>query len=159
VLTAAGIPDVRILDGGLTAWTAAGRPLHEGVFTPAPGDITVTHENLYAGALPTVTADTLPVNVLDARAPERYRGDVEPVDPVAGHIPGAVNVPSTSVLAEDGTLKSADDLTRLFGDVPTHDVAVYCGSGITASVTVAALKAVGVDAALYPGSWSEWCSR
>ncbi len=94
VLTAAGLPDVRILDGGLGAWTG---PLETGTVAPEPGDVTVPHDDLYAGARPTLTAeqaadaDTL----LDARAPERFRGDVEPVDPVAGHIPGARNVPST----------------------------------------------------------------
>ncbi|SEH46866.1 thiosulfate/3-mercaptopyruvate sulfurtransferase [Mycolicibacterium rutilum] len=149
VLTAAGIPDVRILDGGLAAWRGA---LESGVVEPPAGDVTVAHDDLYAGALPTVSADDVSGKVLlDARAPERYRGDVEPVDPVAGHIPGAVNVPSTSLLADDGTL-----LPRV--EVPGSDVAVYCGSGVTASVVVAALAEAGVDAALFPGSWSEWSS-
>jgi thiosulfate/3-mercaptopyruvate sulfurtransferase len=103
--------------------------------------------------------------LLDARAPERFRGDVEPIDPVAGHIPGARNVPSTGVLADDGSFLGNSDLTRLFGgiaEIAPHvrgdNVGAYCGSGVTASVVVAALAAVGVDAALYPGSWSEWCS-
>jgi thiosulfate/3-mercaptopyruvate sulfurtransferase len=155
VLTAAGIPDVRILDGGLSAWTG---PLETGTVTAAPpGDVTVAHDNLYAGARPTLTAEQAAVasTLLDARAPERFRGDVEPVDPVAGHIPGARNVPSTGLLADDGTFLRDDDLTRLLKE-PTGGV--YCGSGVTASVVVAALVTVGVDAALYPGSWSEWCS-
>jgi thiosulfate/3-mercaptopyruvate sulfurtransferase len=152
VLTAAGIPDVRILDGGLSAWRG---PLERGSVTPQPGDVTVTYDDLYAGALPTLTAEqvTAPdVMLLDARAPERFRGDVEPIDPVAGHIPGAHNVPSTSLLDSDG---------RFTFDVPelTGAVGAYCGSGVTASVVVAALAAAGVDAALYPGSWSEWSSE
>ncbi|MGV0852648.1 sulfurtransferase [Mycolicibacterium phlei] len=154
VLTAAGIPDVRILDGGLAAWKAAGGAVEAGAVTPEPGDVTVAHEDLYAGALPTVRADELLDRsgvLLDARAPERYRGEVEPVDPVAGHIPGAVNLPSTSLLAEDGTLRRDVSL-------PDADVAVYCGSGVTASVVIAALTEAGVGAALYPGSWSEWGS-
>jgi len=151
VLTAAGIPDVRILDGGLTAWRG---PLETGSVTPEPGDVSVTHGDLYAGALPTLTADQVTateVTLLDARAPERFRGDVEPIDPVAGHIPGARNVPSTSLLGADG---------RFLPQVPklTGEVGAYCGSGVTASVVVAALAAAGVDAALYPGSWSEWSS-
>ena len=97
VLTAAGIPDVRILDGGLGAWTGV---LETGSVVPAPGDVTVAHDDLYAGALPTLTAEQAAVaaTLLDARAPERFRGEVEPVDPVAGHIPGARNVPSTGLL-------------------------------------------------------------
>jgi thiosulfate/3-mercaptopyruvate sulfurtransferase len=151
VLTAAGIADVRILDGGLPAWPG---PLESGSVTPQPGDVTVHHDDLYAGALPTLTAEqatAVEVTLLDARAPERFRGDVEPIDPVAGHIPGARNVPSTTMLDPDG---------RFAADVPTSTgaVGVYCGSGVTAAVVVAALAATGVGAALYPGSWSEWCS-
>ena len=96
--------------------------------------------------------------LLDARAPERFRGDVEPIDPVAGHIPGARNVPSTGLLADDGSFLSEADLMRQFSGVEGSDAGVYCGSGVTASVVVAALATVGIDAALYPGSWSEWCS-
>ncbi|KUI22772.1 thiosulfate sulfurtransferase [Mycobacterium sp. GA-1285] len=161
VLTAAGIDDVRILDGGLAAWTAAGGQLESGAVEPAPGDVTVAHDDLYAGARRTVTADALlePGGVLlDARAPERFRGEIEPVDPVAGHIPGAVNIPSTRLLADDGTLLADDELARVFEDVADDEVAVYCGSGVTAAVTIAGLAAVGVDAALFPGSWSQWSS-
>ena len=148
VLTAAGIPDVRILDGGLGAWTG---PLETGLVAPESGDVTVVHDDLYAGALPTLTAEQAAAAevLLDARAPERFRGDVEPVDPVAGHIPGAKNLPSTSLLAGDG---------RFLPNIDLNADGVYCGSGVTASVVVAALAANGVDAALYPGSWSEWCS-
>ncbi|MGE2690240.1 sulfurtransferase [Mycolicibacterium pulveris] len=155
VLTAAGIADVRILDGGLAAWTAAGGALQTGVVTPEPGDVTVAHDDLYAGARRTLTAaQAAGVPLLDARAPERFRGDVEPVDPVAGHIPGARNVPSTSLLADDGTFLPDADLIRLAGD---DAVGAYCGSGVTAAVVVAALAAAGRDLALYPGSWSQWC--
>ncbi|MFY9918733.1 MAG: rhodanese-like domain-containing protein, partial [Mycobacterium sp.] len=94
--------------------------------------------------------------LLDARTPGRFRGDVEPIDPVAGHIPGACNAPSTGFLAGDGTFLEEKDLAMLFGDI--DGAGAYCGSGVTASVVVAALATVGVDAALYPGSWSEWSS-
>nr|WP_264060988.1 sulfurtransferase [Mycolicibacterium psychrotolerans] len=157
VLTAAGIPDVRILDGGLAAWTGE---MHSGAVVPEPGDVTVAFDDLYAGALRAVTADEAadaPV-LIDARTPERFRGDTEPVDPVAGHIPGARNVPSTSLLRGDGTLLAHDDLTRAF-DGAGPAAAVYCGSGVTASVVVAALASVGVDAALFPGSWSQWSAE
>ena len=155
VLTAAGIADVRILDGGLGAWTG---PLETGPVTAEPGDVTVAHDDLYAGALPTLTAEQAAASdvLFDARAPERFRGDVEPVDPVAGHIPGARNVPSTELLSDGRFLPDAD-LTRLFDGVATS-AGVYCGSGVTASVVLAALASTGVDAALFPGSWSEWCA-
>lgn len=152
VLRAAGIDNVRILDGGLAAWTASGGPLDRGDVEPEPGDVTVTHEDLYAGAMPTLTADeaaALGPQLGDVRAPERFRGDVEPMDPVAGHIPGAVNLPS--VLAADGTLRTDLDSFGVAG--------VYCGSGVTAAVAVAALAAAGRDVALFPGSWSQWSSE
>ncbi|MEW5812462.1 MAG: sulfurtransferase [Actinomycetota bacterium] len=154
VLTAAGIPDVRILDGGLSAWTGE---LRSGTEVAEPGDVTVPYDDLYRGARPAVTADEAAAAavLIDARAPERFRGDSEPVDPVAGHIPGARNVPSTALLTGDGTLLPSDDLTERFGSVGSHP-AVYCGSGVTASVVIAALASVGVDAALFPGSWSQW---
>ena len=163
VLTAAGLPDVRILDGGLGAWLAAGGAVEAGTVTPAPGDVTIGNADLYGGARATLTAAEAAAvgTLLDARAPERFRGDVETVDPVAGHIPEARNVPSTSVLADDGTFLNERDLTRMLderGVKGAGDIGVYCGSGITATVTLAALAAVGVDAALYPGSWSEWSS-
>jgi thiosulfate/3-mercaptopyruvate sulfurtransferase len=156
VLTAAGLTGVRILDGGLSAWHSAGGRVDTGPVTPPPGDVTVAHDDLYAGALPTLTAQQVgDVTLLDARAPERFRGDVEPIDPVAGHIPGAKNLPSGSVLAGDGTFLEEDALARL---VPDHDgrLGAYCGSGVTASITVAALASLGQRAALFPGSWSEW---
>lgn len=162
VLTAAGIADVRILDGGLSAWTGE---LHSGTVTPEPGDVSVSHDDLYVAARRTVTADGALVDgrvLLDARPPERYRGDAEPADPVAGHIPGAVNVPSTSVLTGDGAWLSGPELARLFderGADADADVAVYCGSGVTAAVSIAALAAIGIDAALFPGSWSQWSSE
>ena len=155
VLSAAGIENVRILDGGLAAWKGE---RESGPVTPEPGDATVNHENLYTGALPTLTADqAMSADVLlDARAPERFRGEVEPIDPVAGHIPGARNVPSTGLLADDGTFLAETELARQFD--ASGDIGAYCGSGVTASVVVAALASLGIDAALYPGSWSEWSS-
>jgi len=164
VLTAAGLADVRILDGGLTAWRSASGSLATGPVSPPPGNATALHDDLYAGALPTLTAQQVgaaDLTLLDARAPERFRGEVEPVDRVAGHIPGAKNLPSGDVLNDDGTFLAQDALVRLLsGRGIEHDgrVGAYCGSGVTASITLAALASTGYQAALFPGSWSEWSS-
>ncbi len=164
VLTAAGIPGVRILDGGLSAWTAAGGALQSGVPTPVPGDVSVPHVDLYHGARATLTADQVAEGraptLLDARSPERFRGEVEPVDPVAGHIPGARNLPSTALLDGDGTFLADKEIRALLAERGVGDSAgVYCGSGITAAVVVAGLCAAGVDAALFAGSWSQWSAE
>ncbi|BBZ52027.1 sulfurtransferase [Mycobacterium heidelbergense] len=161
-LTAAGLETVRILDGGLSAWRSDGRSLETSPVDRQPGNVTVPHHDLYAGARPTLTAEQTGargVTLLDARAPERFRGDVEPLDPVAGHIPGAKNLPSGAVLAGDGTFIGDSALAQLLSDNGIGGrVGVYCGSGVTAAITIAALAAAGREAALYPGSWSEWCS-
>ena len=164
VLTAAGLTDVRILDGGLSAWRSAGGSLDTGPVTPPPGNATVLHDDLYAGALPTLTAQqaaAADLTLLDARAPERFRGEVEPVDPVAGHIPGAKNLPSSTVLADDGTFLTQDALGQLLSEHGIDGggrVGAYCGSGVTATITLAALTTLGCPAALFPGSWAEWSS-
>ncbi|MGV3562569.1 MAG: sulfurtransferase [Nocardioides sp.] len=151
-----GHADVRVLDGGWSAWVADGGPVETGPVTPEPGDL-----DGEPGHMPVVEADgVLDVEVLvDARAPERYRGEQEPVDPVAGHVPGAVNLPTSRNLTEDGRFRSREELAELYaavGAVPGADVAAYCGSGVTACLDVLALELVGVRAALYPGSWSGW---
>jgi len=164
VLTAAGLGDVRILDGGLAAWRSAGGQLDTDDVVPPAGDVTMPHDDLYAGARPTLTAQEAgsgDVPLVDARAPERFGGEVEPVDPAAGHIPGAKNLPSLAVLTADGTFVGGDAVGALLADrgiSPEDRVGAYCGSGVTASVVVAALAAAGVAAELFPGSWSEWCS-
>jgi thiosulfate/3-mercaptopyruvate sulfurtransferase len=153
-----GHPEVRVLDGGWPAWVHAGGRSEEGRVTPEPGDFTAD-----PGYLPVVDSeDVLSVEVLvDARAHERYAGEHEPIDPVAGHIPGAVNVPTTDNLAPDGRFKDADDIRRTYaavGAVAGADVAAYCGSGVTACHDVLALAVARVPAALYAGSWSDWIS-
>ena len=164
VLTAAGLADVRILDGGLSAWRSAGFSLETGAAAAQPGNLTVLHDDLYAGGRPTLTVQQCgagDVTLLDARAPEHFRGDVEPVDPVAGHIPGAKNLPSGALLTDDGTFVGDDALAQLVSDRysdPAGPIGVYCGSGVTATITIAALAAMGREAALFPGSWSEWIS-
>lgn len=155
----AGHDDVRLLDGGLAAWTAAGLPVESGdVPDPEPGDVVLT-----GGALPVLDADSAAALardglLLDARAGERYRGETEPVDPRAGHVPGAVSAPTGDNLAPDGRFRDPAALRARFAALGALDrpVGVYCGSGVTAAHQVAALAAVGVRAALYPGSWSAW---
>ena len=151
-----GHRDVRVLDGAWPAWTAAGGARQAIAPVVEPGDFTAR-----PGAVPMVEADTvldLPV-LVDARAPERYRGETEPVDPVAGHIPGAVNVPTSTNLRADGTFRSAAEIRALYaaaGVDGEQEVGVYCGSGVTAAHDVLALETAGITAALYPGSWSGW---
>lgn len=167
-----GLRDVRILDGGLAAWRGAEGEVVTEIVEPAPGDV-----ELVGGQMPVLDADEagalaagdpLRGALLDARAAERFRGEAEPVDPRAGHIPGAVSAPTTDNLA-DGRFRSPDALRERFAGLgvdvdshapgspgPDHVVGVYCGSGVTASHEIAALATIGVTAALYPGSWSQW---
>ena len=151
----AGVADVRILDGGLPAWTAADGELATGAEPdPATGDLVVR-----PGALPVIDADAAAGwsgVLLDARAGERYRGEVEPVDPQAGHIPGAVSAPTADNLDDTGRFHPADTLRARFAAFGDGPVAVYCGSGVTAAHQIAALAVAGIPAALYPGSWSQW---
>lgn len=152
-----GHHDVRVLDGGWTAWQAAGLPVGTGSSDAGAGDFTVSDSQ----HMPVVEAgDVLGVDVLiDARAVERYRGEVEPVDPVAGRIPGAVSVPTTENVDRDGRFRSPEELREVYGRVDATGsgrVAAYCGSGVTAAHDVLAMASAGVEAALYPGSWSGW---
>lgn len=155
----AGFDDVRLLDGGLAAWVAAGGALETEDTVPEPGDVT-----LEAGHLATIDIDgaaSYAGVLLDARAAERYAGEVEPIDPKAGHIPGAVSAPTTDNL-DDGRFRPAAELRRRFEALGVRDgvaVAAYCGSGVTAAHEVVALAIAGFDAALYPGSWSQWSNH
>ena len=141
-----GHDDVAVLDGGLAAWrgpTRGGREeVEPAAFEPRPrSDDTIDADSLLA------RLGTPGLVIVDARAPERYRGEVEPIDPVAGRIPGAVNVPFTSGVIPEDVLAA-------------EEIVVYCGSGVTACVDLLALAEAGrADAKLYPGSWSDWASR
>lgn len=151
-----GHPDVRVLDGGLAAWTGE---LSKDVPVPAPGDFEPR-----PGALRLLDADAAASLarsglLLDARAAERYRGDVEPIDRVGGHIPGAVSAPTTENVAGNGCFLAADALTARFaglGAGSAGEIGVYCGSGVSGAHEVLALELAGFEAALYAGSWSEW---
>ncbi|WP_030982532.1 sulfurtransferase [Streptomyces sp. NRRL WC-3744] len=151
-----GHPDVRVLDGGLPSWEgelSTGTPVPaEGDFEPTPGA---------AGLLDADGAAALARTgvLLDARAGERYRGEVEPIDRVGGHIPGAVSAPTTENVGPDGRFLPAAELRDRFkalGVSEDAEVGVYCGSGVSAAHEVLALAVAGIPAALYVGSWSEW---
>lgn len=157
-----GHGDVRVLDGGWSAWVAAGgevertataeRPSRGGSFTPRPGAMPV------ADAAEVARGDAV---LVDARDEPRYAGRHEPVDAVAGHVPGAVNVPTGANLDDEGRFLPAAQLQETYaraGALAGAPVVAYCGSGITACHDLLALEVAGVPGALYAGSWSDWVS-
>jgi thiosulfate/3-mercaptopyruvate sulfurtransferase len=162
LLRDAGLESVFLLDGGLGAWRAAGLPLETGGLTAVPGNVT-----LGSGRMPSIDmAGAAGWHergiLLDARAGERYRGEIEPIDPRAGHIPGAISAPTGGNLAPDGRFLAAAQLRSRFAGTGIDGgtaVAVYCGSGVTAAHQIAALEIAGFQAALYPGSYSQWSSE
>jgi thiosulfate/3-mercaptopyruvate sulfurtransferase len=162
MLRNAGFSTVRLLDGGLAAWRAARYELEGGPELASSGDATLAE-----GAMPVIDARQAAVwarqgLLLDARAGERYRGEIEPVDPLAGHIPGAVSAPTSANVGADGRFLPAEELRQRFtllGVRPGGATAVYCGSGVTAAHEIAALEIAGFPAALYPGSFSEWSNN
>lgn len=148
-----------MLDGGLAAWSGS-----RSTRTPAPAQGDFVPE---PGALPLIDADGAAELarqgvLLDARAAERYRGDVEPIDRVGGHIPGAVSAPTSQNTAADGRFLTSGELTARFARLGATgadaEVGVYCGSGVSGAHEVLALEIAGVRAALYAGSWSQWSS-
>ena len=157
VLRWAGL-DVRVLDGGLPAWVAAGGRLEAGEAEFAPS---ASIPELTTGQLPTLTADeaaSFDGLLVDVRAPERYRGEVEPIDARAGHIPGAVNRPVSGFWDASGRLPDAATLRERLAVPDGERVAAYCGSGVSAAHVVLALASLGIDAPLYAPSWSGWSS-
>lgn len=161
-----------VLDGGLRAWSAAGQQVTSQVPSPDPGDFTVR----LGGGMPVVDDDgaarlARSGFLLDARAAARYRGEVEPVDPRAGHVPGAISAPAAENVGADLAFLSPDDLRRRFAwlGLPTSAelavdadgsplIGTYCGSGVNAAQQVLALALAGLPGALYVGSWSAWSS-
>jgi len=157
-----GHSEVAVLDGGLAAWQAAGGELAS---TSAPAAAAAPYPAA-AEAMPTVSAASLLTeagrwHVIDARAGERFRGEVEPLDRVAGHIPGAINRVFKNNLQADGRFKPAAQLRAEFDalGLPSESVVHQCGSGVTACHNLLAMTHAGLDGSrLYPGSWSEWSS-
>ncbi|MEH0110960.1 sulfurtransferase [Tersicoccus sp. MR15.9] len=161
LLRHAGLADVRVLDGGLAAWTGAGHELDREPVDPVPGTVEVGWGRMAVVELPDVAGAARDGVLLDARAGERYRGETEPMDPKAGHIPGALSAPTTENLAADGTLLPPDALRSRFealGVTAGVTVTAYCGSGVSAAQEVLALRQAGIDAALFPGSWSQYAA-
>jgi thiosulfate/3-mercaptopyruvate sulfurtransferase len=156
-----GHRDVRVLDGGYAAWSAAGLPVSDspepagsGDFSGKPGQLP-TLDAAAAGRLAETGV------LLDARAGARYRGEVEPIDPVAGHIPGAISAPTMENVTEAGQFRPAAELADRFAGLLSQksdapEIGVYCGSGVTAAHEILALTVAQIPAALYVGSWSEW---
>lgn len=147
---------VRVLDGGFEAWRASGGEVQSGEVEPVPD----TTAQARPGGMPVVSLDDIDseaVSLMDVRAPERFSGASEPIDPVAGHIPGALNLPVSTIVDGQGRLLSPDGLGQvLSARAGDGEPAAYCGSGVAAAVLVLALHEAGTSAALYPGSWSEW---
>jgi thiosulfate/3-mercaptopyruvate sulfurtransferase len=150
-----GHSDVRLLDGGWSSWVAAGGPVETGDAVVETGGFTGVPGSMPVLDVDDVLAFTESGTLVDARAGERFRGETEPVDPVAGHIPGAINVPTAGNL-DGGRFKSVEELREVYAAALEGPVACYCGSGVTAAHDVLALSLLGIDAALYPGSWSHW---
>jgi thiosulfate/3-mercaptopyruvate sulfurtransferase len=161
MLRSIGHGQAAVLDGGIQAWTAHGGPLTTDVDEVEPTNYRLAADADWSGI---VSADdvtealALGATVIDARAPERYRGDVEPIDIRAGHIPGAINRFHGDSLDADGRHRPLAELTERFSGLGTSPI-VYCGSGVTACHAMLAMSEAGINQArLYPGSWSEWSS-
>ena len=162
MLDALGHRAARVLDGGIAAWRAAGAPLESGSTPESPLEpVTLSLAAVWPR---TIERDALrdrmeELTLLDVRAGERYRGEVEPVDPKPGHIPGAISAPSTANVGADGLLRPPDELAARFVDLGAADgdVVVSCGSGVTACHTALAMRIAGLpDPILYAGSYSDW---
>jgi thiosulfate/3-mercaptopyruvate sulfurtransferase len=154
-----GHPNVRVLDGGFAAWVAAGGPVTAAVVEPGP-EIALTLRGQWSQVIDQAGLQARlrdgDLSLLDVRARERYRGDIEPIDPVAGHIPAALSRPTTANLGPDGRFLAPEALRLRFADLE-GETAAQCGSGINACHTILAMRIAGLpDPLLYPGSYSDW---
>lgn len=161
LLTDAGHHNVRVLNGGLGAWIAANLPTVSGPRAASTRGDFVAHPGrraqLAAAEIVAMLESPDTPRLIDVRAPERYSGEKELVDPVAGHIPGAISLPSTANQEADGRFRSPAEIAELYAAAGgTDDAVLYCGSGVTAAQSLLALESAGLTAAIYPGSWSDW---
>ncbi len=157
-----GHESTSILDGGIQAWNSAGLPLSQEVPSKREGSFQPIPQSDWIVDIETVKAqkDLLSVAVVDSRSPERWRGEVEPIDPIAGSVPGSINSCWQNISTETGELKSSDALADYWSRIGLEpETIVYCGSGVTACVNLFSLVMAGYSMPkLYPGGWSDWCS-
>jgi len=151
--------EVRVLDGGLRAWVGHGYPLERGDFAPSRGNARLTAAD--PGAVTMDEAARAPIEgyLIDVRAPEHYRGLAPGLDPVAGHIPGALNIPVIAHIARDGTFRSPAEIRAVldaFGIDASRPITLYCGAGISSAHSALAYAEAGIETTIYPGSWSQW---
>lgn len=157
LLTDAGHADVRVLDGGYAGWVAAGLPVETGPVVPAALGGFVARPGQRDRVGPEEILAGLASPVVDVRAANRYRGETEPFDPVAGHIPGALNRPAAELLDERSRFRPAAEVAAAYAGV--EQPVLYCGSSVTAAQALLALESAGISGGrIYPGSWSDWIS-
>ncbi|GAB3597625.1 sulfurtransferase [Microbacterium tumbae] len=151
--------DIRVLDGGWPAWRSSGGAVETADVIPEPGGVVLSDVSDDSLSIDEAAAFPASGVLLDVRAPERYRGEVEPYDPIAGHIPGAINLPTGVHVGQDGILRGIDEIRERLARSGVDEgtpVAAYCGSGITAAHTALVLAEAGIEAKLFHGSWSQW---
>ena len=154
--------DVRVLDGGIRAWVGQGLPIESGDRIAPAGTVRLRDTDATAAGIATIDdAARAPVDgiLIDVRAPDHYRGSAAGTGPAAGHIPGAVNVPTVSYIDREGRLRGPDEIRAVLqagGVDPTREIVLYCSVGIASTHSALALALAGIDARVYPGSWSQW---
>lgn len=157
-----GHQQVMVLDGGFSAWLNSGYPVSAEIPLPKQGNFsTIPQLEKIATKEEVISSENSPeVVLIDSRESDRYLGKREPIDPVAGHIPGAINFPWLDVSTPEGYFLSLENQAKIWENLPQHQsIIVYCGSGVTACVNLLSLESIGItNAKLYPGGWSDWCS-
>jgi thiosulfate/3-mercaptopyruvate sulfurtransferase len=150
--------DIRVLDGGLQEWARSGELLERGDVAPELGNVTLTQSDAGEASIDDAARAPHLGVLLDVRSPHHYRGGAPAVDPVSGHIPGAINLPTIIHLDSGGRLRSPDEIVGLLASIGHTDepIVVYCSSGIASAHTALALATAGIHAKVYPGSWSQW---
>lgn len=151
--------DIRVLDGGIRAWVAAGLPLEIGDRVAGRGDVHLLRADPGVASIDDAARAPIEGHLVDVRAPEHYRGIAHGTDPVSGHIPGAINIPTVSHIAPDGRLRSPAQIRETIaaaGIDEGRDITLYCGAGIASTHSALAFAHAGLDTRIFPGSWSQW---